>query len=80
MLQTLNPQTHVNHSLNSLKGGYMGDYMWPTIGDSKGDTRSLDNGSCKGVPNDSAHGEVMPRTLNRQKTSMEGVPYQVVFR
>ena len=33
---------HMSCSLNSLKGGYIGDY----IGDNyKGDTRSLDNGS-----------------------------------
>ena len=32
---------YMSHSLNSLKGGYIGDY----IGVIKGDTRSLDNGS-----------------------------------
>ena len=32
-------------SLNSLKGGYIGDYIGTTIGVIKWDTRSLDNGS-----------------------------------
>ena len=30
------------HSLNSLKGGYIGDYKGTTIGVIKGDTRTLD--------------------------------------
>ena len=33
------------HSLNSLEGGYTGDYIGSTIGDIKGDARSLDYGS-----------------------------------
>ena len=33
----------LSHSLNSLKGGYIGT----TIGVTKGDTRSLDSGSCE---------------------------------
>ena len=32
----------MSHSLNSLKGGYIGDYIGTTIGVVKGDTRSLD--------------------------------------
>ena len=36
---------HISNSLNSLEGGYIGDYMGTTIGVIKGDTRSLDNGS-----------------------------------
>ena len=42
----------MSYSLNSLKGGYIGDYIGTTIGVIKGDTRSLDTGShedcCKG--------------------------------
>ena len=37
---------HVSHSLNSLKGGYIGDYIRDYYRDIKGDTRSLDYGSC----------------------------------
>ena len=36
---------HMYYSLNSLKGGYLGDYVGATIGVIKGDTRSLDYGS-----------------------------------
>ena len=36
---------HMNYSLNSLKGGYIGDCMSTTIMVIQGDTRSLDNGS-----------------------------------
>ena len=32
---------HVSYSLNSLKGGYIGDYKGTSIGLIKGDTRSL---------------------------------------
>ena len=35
----------MSYSLNSLKGGYIGDYTGTTLGDSKGDTRSLDYSS-----------------------------------
>ena len=35
----------MSHSLNSLKGGSIGDYIGTTIGLIKGDSRSLDNGS-----------------------------------
>ena len=35
----------MSYSLNSLKGGYIGDYIGTTIGVIKGDTRSLDYGS-----------------------------------
>ena len=35
----------MSHSLNSLKGGYLGGIQGTTIGDIKGDTRSLDYGS-----------------------------------
>ena len=33
------------YSLNSLKGGYIGDHIGGSIGVIKGDTRSLDYGS-----------------------------------
>ena len=36
---------HLSYSLNSLKEGYITDYIGTTIGVTKGDTRSLDNGS-----------------------------------
>ena len=36
---------YLSHSLNSLKGEYIGDYIGTTIGVIKGDTRSLDYGS-----------------------------------
>ena len=36
---------HMNYSLKSLKGGYIGDYIRITSKATKGDTRSLDNGS-----------------------------------
>ena len=39
------PSFQMSHSLNSLKGGYMGDYIGYIIGVIKGDTRSLDHGS-----------------------------------
>ena len=32
----------MSYSLNSLKGGYIGDYIGTTMGVIKGDTRSLD--------------------------------------
>ena len=35
----------MSYSLNSLKGGYIKDYIGTTIGVIKGDTRSLENGS-----------------------------------
>ena len=35
----------MNHSLNSLNGGYIRDYIGDTIRVIKGDTRSLDYGS-----------------------------------
>ena len=35
----------MSHSLNSLKGGYIGDCIGTTIGVIKGDTRSLDYSS-----------------------------------
>ena len=38
-------ETHMSHSLNSLKGGYIRDYIGTTIGVIKGDTRSLDYSS-----------------------------------
>ena len=34
---------HRSYSLNSLKGGYIEDNIWATIGGIKGDTRSLDS-------------------------------------
>ena len=37
---------NVSYSLNSLKGGYIRDYIGATIGVIKGDTRSLDYSSC----------------------------------
>ena len=38
----------MSHSLNSLKGGYIGIIQGTTIGVIKGDTRSLDNGTYRG--------------------------------
>ena len=35
----------MSHSLNSLNGGYVGEYIGTTIGVIKGDTRSLDYSS-----------------------------------
>ena len=35
----------MSYSLNSLKGGYIGDYIGATIGVINGDTRSLDYSS-----------------------------------
>ena len=35
----------MSYSLNSLKGGYIGDYIRDDYGFIKGDTRSLDKGS-----------------------------------
>ena len=37
----------LSHSLNSLKGDYIGEYMGTNIGVIKGDTRSLDSGSTE---------------------------------
>ena len=37
----------MSYSLHSLNGDYIGHYQGTTIGPIKGDTRSLDNGSCK---------------------------------
>ena len=34
-------KSHVSHSLNSLNGGYIGDYIGTTIRVIQGDTRSL---------------------------------------
>ena len=48
----------MTHSLNSLKGIYIGDYIkGTTIGDSKGDTRSLDYSSYEPMwfATDSSH-------------------------
>ena len=36
---------HMSYSLNSLMGGYIGDYIGTTRGAIKGDTRRLDNGT-----------------------------------
>ena len=33
---------YMSHNLNSLKGGYIGDYIWDYYRVTKGDTRSLD--------------------------------------
>ena len=38
--------SHVSYSLNSLKGGYIGNYIRDCLGVIKGDTRSLDHSSC----------------------------------
>ena len=35
----------MSHNLNSLKGGYIGNYIGTTIGVIKGNARSLDSGS-----------------------------------
>ena len=37
----------MSYSLNSLKGGYIGEFIGDTIRVFKEDTRSLDNGSNK---------------------------------
>ena len=37
----------MSHSLNSLKGGYIGDYLGEYHRGIKGDTRSLDYSTCK---------------------------------
>ena len=37
-------------SLNSLKGGYIEDYIGTTMGVIEGDTRSLDHSSYGSVP------------------------------
>ena len=37
--------TYTSYSLNSLKGGYIGDYIGDDYRGIKGDTRSLDSGS-----------------------------------
>ena len=37
--------SHMSHSLNSLKGGYIGGYIGDYYRGIKGDTRSLDNGT-----------------------------------
>ena len=39
----------MSHSLNSLKGGYIRDYIGDYYGVIKGDTRSLDSGSYEGL-------------------------------
>ena len=39
----------MSYSLNSLKVGYIGDYIGTTMGVIKGDTRSLDSGSIRVV-------------------------------
>ena len=39
-------------SLNSLKGGYIGDSKGTTTGAIRGDTRSLDNGLYRGCIGD----------------------------
>ena len=47
----LGPETNrldLYYSLNSLKGGYIGNVRGTTIGVIKGDTRSLYNGSFGG--------------------------------
>ena len=46
----LGAPVHLNHSLNSLKGGYVADYIRSNIGVIKGDTRSLDYSSCELPP------------------------------
>ena len=44
-LGALGDARHMSYSLNSLKGGYIGDYIRDYYRVIKGDTRSLDNGS-----------------------------------
>ena len=39
--------SHLNYSLNSLKGAYIVDYIGGTIGATSGDTRSLDYSSFR---------------------------------
>ena len=41
----------MSYNLNSIKRGYIGDYIGDYyIGVIKGDTRSLDSGSCRLLP------------------------------
>ena len=42
-------EAYMSHSLNSFKGGYIGDYIEDYIGAIKGDTRSLDYRSHESV-------------------------------
>ena len=42
----------MSYSLNSVKGGHMGDYIGDYHGVIKGDTRSLDCSSCQNVLRD----------------------------
>ena len=37
--------SHMNHSLNSFKGGYIRDHIGDSLGVIRGDTRSLDYSS-----------------------------------
>ena len=37
----------MSYSLNSLRGGFIGDYIWDSCGVIKGDTRSLDCSSYR---------------------------------
>ena len=52
-----NPLLQLSYSLNSLKGGYIGDYIGDYYRVIKGDTRSLDNGSA-----DNSHQPQTPET------------------
>ena len=45
LLQVAVLTSHMYYSLNSLKGGYIGDYIGDYYRVIKGGTRSLDNGS-----------------------------------
>ena len=56
---------HVYHSLNSLKGG-LDRGLCRTIGAMKGDTRSLDNGSCCERP--TVAGLVQSQIYNSRQT------------
>ena len=43
---------YMSYSLNSLKGGYIGDYIGTTMRAIKGNTRSLDYSSYRHIVND----------------------------
>ena len=49
-LRVLNPTPQMNHSLNSLKGVDIGNYIGTIIWGTKGDTRSLDHSSNSVYP------------------------------
>ena len=63
--KNINPTLlHVSYGLNSLKGGYTGDYMGTTIEVTKGDAGSLDYSECEFLWSTSVHFDyTMPCSL-----------------